>query len=479
MKKTVKIFIILFLLFEIVFSFKRHFYFPVDGDLPSIVAPHKNYQPVLQDPFGLNVLLHDSVYAAPNRFFPHWFMWSYFNNVPFLLQHFVSPVNSIYYSCAMAKIIIQFFLLYLFSIYITGKKRFWNFESLLVMAFLIPLFQIFGYNDAMGIIDHSITYTFFYAFALSLIVFFLFPFFLLWFYKIEIRKYTAISLLFLAIVTSLNGPLNAPVILLICPLVIINYFFQNWKQHTQLKLLDRISMSVKNIPPVVLVGMGFSILTCVYSLYIGRNNSENLWESIPVNERYSRLWTGFYDQFTRKLGPAFLLGVILINKVIIKKHFDETGKKILSILKWFFVLTIIYILLLPIGGYRPYRPNIIRHDTILPVTLGLILLYGISTYHVYKRITLNRKKIYCTIIILVTVIFINADTDYRKYNACERAALEKLSQSPDKIVFLDSDCSILSWEKITDYHDSEIKTELLYHWNVIKERKLFYQKSKN
>ncbi len=476
MKKIFKIFLVCFLLFEIIFSFKRHFYFPIDGDLPSIVAPHKNYEAVLQDPFGINVLLHDSVYAAPNRFFSHWFMWTTFNHVPLLLQYFTSPVNSVYYSCALAKTFIQFFILYLFSVYVTGKKRFWNYDSLLVMVFLVPLFQVFGYNDSMGIIDHSITYTFFYAFSLSLVLFPFLSFFLSWFYKSDISKFTVIGLLLLTIAASLNGPLNAPAILLICPLLMANYFFHHWKQHPHLKLSARISHSIKNIPPSAFFILCFSILTSLYSLYIGRNNSEDRWESISVSERYSRLWTGFYDQYAVQPGPALLLGIILINSLIIKKYFDESGKKILSMLKWFLILAIIYILLLPLGGYRPYRPNIIRNDTILPVTFGLILLFGITTYHIHKRITFKRKKIYWIMIIFVTAIFIHADTDYRKYNACERRSLEKISLSMDKIVLIEEDCPVLSWGKITDYKDSEVKGVMLHRWNVTKESKLFYQK---
>jgi hypothetical protein len=479
MKKIYKGIIILFLLFEIVFSFKRYLYFPIDGDLPSVVLPHKNYQAVLHDPFGVNVLLHDSVYAATNRFFTHWSMSVYFKNAPRLLQHFVSPVHSIYYSCALIKTLIQFLLIYLFAVYVTGKKRFWNPDILLAAALITPLFQTFGYNYAMGIIDHSISYVFFYALALLLVVLFFLPFFLAWFYNYKITKPVTVFLLFLAIVLSFNGPLNAPLILIICPAIVLVYFIHNFNQAVTLKLVDRIMISIKKIPVQFTLIFGFAIVCCLYSFYIGRNNSENLWESIPLGERYARLPFGLYLQFTAKLGPGLLLFMLLLNCIIIKKwQRGQEGVNLLSMLKWFGILSIVYILLLPFGGYRSYRPHIIRMDTIMPVMLGLILFYGMTTYYIIKRIEIKQKKIYYALVLIFTFIFINADTSLRKHNTCERNALEIISQSPDKIVFLDSDCSIMSWGIITDYRNSETVSELLYQWNVTKEKKFFYQEFK-
>lgn len=46
----------------------------------------------------------------------------------------------------------------------------------------------------------------------------------------------------------------------------------------------------------------------------------------------------------------------------------------INLFKWIGVFSLFYILLLPLGGYRDYRPNVLRHDTILPITLSLIFV---------------------------------------------------------------------------------------------------------
>jgi hypothetical protein len=65
-----------------------------DGDMAGIILPSDSYSKVLKDPFGLGVLLRDEVYAAPNRFFPHFFMstlrrsLSFFKSSSVLLRAF-------------------------------------------------------------------------------------------------------------------------------------------------------------------------------------------------------------------------------------------------------------------------------------------------------------------------------------------------------------------------------------------------------
>ena len=50
---------------------------------------------------------------------------------------------------------------------------------------------------------------------------------------------------------------------------------------------------------------------------------------------------------------------------ILRKKQNENGKKLISRVKWIALFALIYILILPLGGYREYRPNIIRGDTLL------------------------------------------------------------------------------------------------------------------
>jgi hypothetical protein len=64
--KFLKVGLVLFLLFEVCFSFYRYQYLPMDGDMISLAL---GYNEVKSDPFGLNVLLSNASYGGTNRFF--------------------------------------------------------------------------------------------------------------------------------------------------------------------------------------------------------------------------------------------------------------------------------------------------------------------------------------------------------------------------------------------------------------------------
>jgi len=169
--------------------------------------------------------------------------------------------------------------------------------------------------------------------------------------------------------------------------------------------------------------------------------------------------------------------MLAINTLIIwKKHNQTEGQKILRLLKWIVIFSAFFIFLLPLGGFRTYRPNILRYDTIMPITICLIFIYGISTYFLINNVSTKYKKYYLSGVIIIMLIFTYADKPNFSENVCERQALETIAQSPEKIVFLKSDCTIMSWEKITDYKDSELNAKLLQYWNVTKEKKLYEQK---
>ncbi|GAB2456922.1 hypothetical protein GCM10011375_05220 [Hymenobacter qilianensis] len=46
-------------------------------------------------------------------------------------------------------------------------------------------------------------------------------------------------------------------------------------------------------------------------------------------------------------------------------------------------------------------------------------------------------------------------------NQCERAAFQQLAQSREPIVHLNSDCTVMAWEKITDPLQSDNNAQLL------------------
>ena len=149
----------------------------VDGDMIALILPAQPLKKVLEDPLGLSVLLHDEVYNATNRYFSHVIMMHTFRNLPLFFQNFTDPIDSIYVSLAFASTMVQVVIIVLLAFYsvstlnIINKKNNLRFTNLVIaMVLITPLFQFHGYNNYMGILNLSLTYTFSYALPLIFIL---------------------------------------------------------------------------------------------------------------------------------------------------------------------------------------------------------------------------------------------------------------------------------------------------------------------
>lgn len=462
--KVFKVVLVLFLLFEVYFSFHRHKYFVLDGDISTIVY---GYNETKRDPFGINPVLHDSTYGGPNRYFAIMGSCIYLKNAPIIFQLMSSPVKSIYLACAFIKTLTQFLLIYLLSFLITFKIKPWEFDFLIAASLIAPLYQIYGYHWYMGIIDYSVTYTFFYAFALCPVIIFFIPFFNRVFDRrsSDFSFFTTIWLVILIIISVFNGPLNPGVILVICSFSLFYSLIRKIMEH-------KSNLHFKSLMILLL-----AIVLSIYSLYVGSYNSENLWEVLSIKQRYQKLWEGIVYYYTDAAGPVILITMILINAIIVWKNRTVThANTILKIIVSTFCMILIYMLLLPLGGYRDYRPLILRNDTLVPVTLAIIFIYGLTTFYIIKMIKFRFRVYYSIIASGITLFFIISDTEYHKYNKCEINALEKIANSPDKIVFIDNNCSVLNWGKTLDPRSTYNGSKLLQQWGVTSEEKLYYQK---
>jgi hypothetical protein len=186
--KFLKVGLVLFLLFEVCFSFYRYQYLPMDGDMISLAL---GYNEVKSDPFGLNVLLSNASYGGTNRFFAHWLSEKYIKNAPLVFNGFASPIDSVYLAWSFARIITHLFLIWILAVYITGKRTLWDVDVLISAAIIAPLFQVEGYTHYMTIIGYNLSYTFFYATALCTVALFFLPFFNAAFQRRELRFFAA------------------------------------------------------------------------------------------------------------------------------------------------------------------------------------------------------------------------------------------------------------------------------------------------
>ena len=470
--KVLYLFLVTLLLGDFGYSFLQYQNTQIGGDIAGGVVPAKQVKPILEDPFGIQVILADKKYPNPNRFFSHWFFKKYFRTVPLLLQKFVSPVASIYLASALIKLLTHLALLFLLAKGISQSKL-GSIDFLLAALLVTPLFQANGYVR-MSLINKSITYAFFYIIPLTILAFFLYPFLshIVFNKPFKFIFFTHALLIELVLIIPFSGPLNTGISLIIS-LLLFFYYYQQIEPKRD--IWKNISQTLKIIPrSIKLYFIPLSIL-CVYSLYLGTQASpfQNGLEIPSLAERYSRLPAGLFYLLTTKIGfPLFILST-LVNVFLIAKDNSNNAARIYKMSKWILVFAIIYLLALPFGGYRPYRFNIIRDDTFVPITLALIFLYGISTFHLLKSLK-RYKHLFAAWVVAFLLIFEFADIPNFADNNLEKNALIEISKSTDPVVKLDCNCKILSWHVIHNPKESELNAKLLQQWGITKSRKLYY-----
>lgn len=471
MTRRIIYFILLSLLLaDIAYSFVQHLNQPQDGDMAGGIVPAEDVRPVLEDPLGISALAGDSTYPNPNRFFSHWLFKEYFSTAPLLLQNVTDPVDSIYWSSAIAKTVIQVTIIFLLAFYISGSVNPFKFDFILSALLVAPLFQTNGYRSYMGVIDPAPTYTFFYALPCALLLLYFAPLVRELYHKrYEPPRLPLIFLwIFLALIVSLSGALNPGIVLVLgaifFPAIVQDNFKELKQEHGQASVWRAFTM-IRSSYWLYLIPVG---IFSVYSLYLGRFNSVSIEQHAPLAQLYSRLPEGLFNLLTQKIGFPVLLAALVINTVFIRtKYYTPEGKKILSAFKWIGIFALIYILLLPLGGSRDYRPYVLRYDTFMPVTLGLIFIFGASTLFLLKSITSGSKRWFVPVIAAILLVFTLADTPGLENNDCEKLALEKIASSPGAAIPAQYDCTVLSWNNTWDERDMKLNTRLLKMWGVI------------
>lgn len=457
------------LLLDTGYTFYQHLTKSLDGDLVAIVLPSDHYQTVMTDPFGWKVLTEDAVYAAPNRFFVHGYISTLFKKVPFLLQKITSPIDSIYYTAAISKTFIHLFLITLLAFLISGATRLRDRKLLLAAVILTPFFQTGGhFYKYIGLVDQSITYSSFYALSMALLILFLKPYFdLLLDRKVRLSLSYKALLVALVFILPFSGPLIPGVVVviaLLCTIVIARDSF-----------IARPSILQKRIPLFLVYSFVGLVFLSVYSLYIGQNNLESLGaETIPLLERYYKIPMGLYYLFSQKLCYPLLFLMIGITLFIHKKE-NPSSKHLFKVLKWISLFALLYVLLLPLGGYRPYRPDIIRKDTFLPVALALVYFNVYASYLLLTQEQFNYRRLYGALVIVFLAIFTYADESDTSIYFCQKNMLETLSRSKDDIIKLPTDCTLLHWDIISNPQRSKEQSEAFKYWKITAEQKLFYQ----
>lgn len=482
MKKRVAYFIFLLLLLtDTTYSFLQFMGQPLDGDMAWCLVPANEAKKIFENPLGVKAILYNETYANPNRFFCHWTYREYLISMPLMLQKFADPITSVYLACALSKTVIQLLIIFLSAIAISGTVNMLKVDFMMTAALITPLFQTNGYQSYMGIIDPSTTYTFFYALPAAVLLLYFLPLILQFYHGKVATVPLLIKILWipLAFVVCLSGPLNPGIILVCAVLLIMQYLTGRHRKSNQNEDIGvrSVTASLPAIPGGYLYSLLPVCLLSVYSLFLGRYNVLTINTQIPLAEMYLRLPEGLYYQFTQKLGFPVLLVVLALNVLIIRiKYRTLEGQQVLNMLIWIGIFTVCYVLLLPLGGYRSYRPYILRYDTIMPVTLSLIFIFGVSTFYLFRNMSYRQLIWYVPVILTVLFIYTNSDEPDFENNKCEMAALQKIAGSVADVIEIEEDCSVVDWRKTLKPEDSELNAQLLTIWRITDRKKLYYNK---
>lgn len=484
-----KIILILLLVAELLYSFVQYQQQTIDGDLIPIVLPTQNYQPVLEQPFGFAAISAGEKHAGINRFSFHFSMHHYFRAVPLFLQNFVSPIESVYLAASLFKIAVHIAILWLLAAYASGSVSPIRQDFLLAAVLIAPLFQTTQFNLYMGLISPAVTYTFAYGFPFALLLLFFLPFYQEVMGQAQlINKWTFFPILtwsFLAVFLAFSSPIMSPVVVLICGMLLLYFWYKNFnKTSSSLVFYKKTIYAIQAIPPHILALFSFFILWSLYSLYLGTFNIESD-TTVGIIDRYIRLGKGVIGQLTSKLAFPLFMIFLGLNYFLIQQKTSEANpknklelnNKINLLFKWVSLFSLIYLLLLPLGGFREYRPKIIRSDTLIPVLLVLYFLFGISSLYILNHFSGIKKKYYAASILVLLSFFTISDEPNFGKNVCEKEALQQIANSDYSLVLLEFDCTIMSWTKTTRPKHSKHTSELLFYWNIITEKRLFYQET--
>jgi hypothetical protein len=446
----------LFLLADLAYSFWQFGQLPLDGDLAWLVAPTPHYTPVLRDPLAVGLWSDPTPYASPNRFFAHWSVKAYFDHVPLWLQAFLDPISSLYAAAALAKTLIQAALIGLLAISAAPRLR--GLSWLPAAVLITPFFQTNGYYT-IGIIDHAVSYVFFYALPMVLLLAYGLPWLRSWRRHGHFRLpgYQQVLLAALAVVIAFHGALGAPV------LILANLGLVSW----ELGHRPKIRKALRRLPwPLI----GWAVGLGLYSLFIGRYSTENPADPPALMQRYGLLPQGLWQMLTEKLGlPVLIGGLVALYAAALCTGDARSTRRLFTFV---LLLVLLYLLLLPLGGYRPYRPLIIRRDTFMPVTLALVFLYAHTALGLLNR---RRSPWLLAGLVAVGLFFNLADGPGKGRNECERRGLHQLAEADASPQRLPADCTVLSWSLIRRPEDSEYQARMLQRWGITKRGIRYFQ----
>ena len=185
----------------------------------------------------------------------------------------------------------------------------------------------------------------------------------------------------------------------------------------------------------------------------------------------------FIGDFTKIITPLLITATLIslrMYKKFIQEEFDTYKWPII----WLFSFCLIYVCLLPFGGYRDYRPYIIRYDVMIPVTL---ILMGTLSFSIYRILLQKKHSQYATFFTIgLIAIFSYTDSSLANTHDCEKKNIQTIVEAPTRPVPLENECPTLDWTYTSqDPQWSRLRAEFLQLTGVTDSVKLFYYKPRD
>lgn len=466
--------LVCFIIGDLAKSFIQYNIYGLDGDIGEAV--HPKVEKLFEDPFGFKAIAHDEPHFGANRFFAHYIFAKTILNLPIFLQNFTDPISSVYLSCAITRIIMHICLLLISAILITGSLKIISLESIFSAALISTFFQSAGYVRSIGLIDPSITYSFFYALPLVFLMLYFLPVLFRFFHDKELKlpKFLWPVWGILLMVSCLGGPTNPGIALVMTAVIFLFEFAKQFRYISDMTFGKRVISAIKNIPKIYYIYLIPIIILSFYSLFLGTYNPMHTYYEKDLMELYRLMWKGLPIVFTSELPWPILFALLVVNYTLIFKLFrkDERTNLAFKILAFLLCFAVIYILLLPLGGYREWRPNVVRYDSIMAITFFTFVTVGYSSLFLLKK--LKYKAIpYSVLLLFVMIIFTKADKLYDT-SVCEKESLAYIRDYPDDVVPLENNCAVVHWVPAYTPESSYYNSKLLHIWRITDRLKLYY-----
>ena len=456
----------------------------IDPDLSRVAGPVQSYAHVLHDPFGFGGLQTGLRYPGAGRAMAHLTTKAWADHALGWMHLLVSdPVRALYLGLAITAVLVHVGFLAVGCRYLRAYQPLSTRSAIFGTVGLSLFVQLASQRFYVGIIDHSMSYTFAYAIPLlSLSAFFLPVYRSLLRMSYVPSTPLAFALVPVAMYLAFSGPLVQPVVALIGVLLV----------GTQGLRRNRLLVHRRLVPSLAVLA-----ILSAWGMYVSRFNSESA-TSVTIATRYTLLRHGLFEVLVRPSSPWPLLlsALVFLYRVVSRSAEDSVRTRLRVHMLVGLGFSVLWLTLLPLGGYRNYRPFILSSVTLLPVTLIAVYLFvllvrlalsaGIAEKGPAHLVVPDRSEAAAEIGTgarggsrwLVTVglsALVLAWLTLGKIkaaplnNACQRATFEQLRDETGTVLLIPRTCPILT-ETIGALDDPDYQqaiTKLLRRWRII------------